>query len=192
MRLFQTWRDYLAQVVLVRNPPVLAPLLRRRLVTIHVDRYREFSERDAAARERRLRALFDAVMDAYVRASKEGYPEIHAREITHIMGTWDFLRQGWGDLVEFPPDEAEAYRRRYREFYDRHGCSPSDPLGAFAPPGGLPPAPTTPDRMDGTYPLADPGLTDEAYAVADDLDVRLPNGTAEKGAVDATGESGPE
>ncbi|MFB6302447.1 MAG: DUF6149 family protein [Haloferacaceae archaeon] len=186
MRMFQTWRDYAAQVVLVRDLPVLTPLVRRRLVTMHTETYREFSERDAAAREPHLRALFDAAVDAYVRASKEGYPEIHAREIAHVMGTWAFLRQGWGELVEFPPREAEAYYRRYSEFYDRHGCAPADPLGEFAPPGGLPPAPSTPERMQGEYPLAEPGLADEVYAVADDLDVRLPDGTAEKGAVDAT------
>jgi len=190
MRIFQTWRDYLAQVLLVRDVPALTPLVRRRLVSFHVDAYLELAERDADAREPRLRALFDAVMDAYVRASKEGYPEIEAREITHVMGNWEFIQRGWGEFLEFPPREAEAYYRRYQGFYDRHGCSPETPLGEFASKDGLPSAPDTPERLNGEYPLAEPGLADEVYAIADDLDVRLPDGAAEKGAVDATGGAG--
>jgi hypothetical protein len=187
MRLSQTGRDYLAQVVMVREVPIFAPLVRRRLLRLHVDAYLEYAERDADARERRLRALFDALFDAYVRASEEGYAEIQAREITHVLGNWDFIREGWGESLEFPPSEARAYYRRYQDFCDRHGCSPEAPLGAFAPDNGLPPAPTTPERLDGEYPLSEPGLADEAYVVADNLDARLPDGTAEKGAVDATG-----
>jgi len=46
MRLFQTGRDYVAQEILVRDVPVLAPIVRRRLVALHVDAYRRFAERD--------------------------------------------------------------------------------------------------------------------------------------------------
>lgn len=184
MRIFQTWRDYLAQTLLVGDPPVLGRLARRWIVNLHVDTYVEFSERDAAAREPHFRALFDTAVDVYVRASKEGYPEAQAREITHVQGTWDFIDHGWGELVEFPPAEADAYYDRYREFYDRYGCSPDDPFGEFAPPGGLPAAPET-DRLERPYPLAEPGLADDVYVLAPDLGRRIPGGDAPKGELDA-------
>lgn len=186
MRIYQSWRDYLAQIVLVKEPPVLSRLLRRRLVTYHTDFYVEQSERDADARRPRFRATFEAALDAYVRATEEGYPEAQAREITHTMATWDFLNHGWGELIEFPPEEATAYYERYRGFYDRHGCSPESPFGEFAPDDGLPSTPETPDRLNGDYPLAEPGLAGEVYVLADDLDARLPDGSAAKGQVDAT------
>lgn len=190
MRILQTWRDYAAQVVLLSDLPVVPTYVRGKLVDLHTERYLEFSERDAAEREPRLRAVFASAVDAYVRASKEGYPEIQAREITHIMGNWEFIRQGWGELIEFPPRERETYYDRYSGFYDRHGCRPASPFGEFLPPGGFPPAPSTPGRLNGEYPLSEPGLGNEVYAIAEDLDVRLPDGAARKGAVDPTDPTG--
>lgn len=185
MRIYQTWRDYAVQVALVRDLPVLAGVARRRVVDLHVERYLELSERDEREREPHFRMLFETALDGYVRASKEGYPEANAREITHIQATWHFADLGWAELLEFPPREADDYYARYRDFYDRHGCSPSDPFGEFAPPGGLPDAPETPDRMDGAFPLAEPGLADETYVLAPDLDDRLPGGDVPKGDLDA-------
>lgn len=186
MRIYQTWRDYLAQVVLVREPPVIDRLFRRWLVGLHTDFFVGASERDGSAREPHLRALFEGSLNAYVRATKEGYPEAQAREITHVLATWDFVDHGWGELIEYPPEEASEYYERYRDFYERHGCSPGNPLGEFEPPGGLPDAPETPDRLNGDYPLAEPGLADDVYIMTEDLGVRVPDGTAAKGEVDAT------
>ncbi|MFB6172487.1 MAG: DUF6149 family protein [Haloarculaceae archaeon] len=188
MRIYQTWRDYLAQVLLVGEPPVIGAIARRRLVDAHTETYVERSERDAAARRPRLRAAFEIAMDAYVAASNDGYPEAQARELTHVLATWDFIAHGWGELIEFPPDEATAYHDRYRPFYDRYGCSPADPFGEFEPATGLPAAPETPERLDGEYPMAEPGLADQVYVLADRLNERIPGGTAAKGAVDARGE----
>lgn len=173
MRLVQTWKDYVAQVVLEADLPAVTPLFRRRLVAIHTDFFVERSERDGEARREHLRAVFDAVIDVYLRALAEGYPEAQAREITHIQVSWDFLAHGWADLAEFPAGEREAYYERYAGFYDRHGCSPAEPLGEFAPDGGLPEAPATPDRLEGEYPLAAPGLTDGVYVPSEKLDARL-------------------
>ncbi|MFB6087418.1 MAG: DUF6149 family protein [Haloarculaceae archaeon] len=181
MRIYQTWRDFAAQLVLVRDVPLLAPFVRRKLVDLHVERYQELSERDEMAREPRFRALFETALDVYVRASEEGYPEIQAREIAHILGTFDFLNHGWGELIEFPPREVEDYHERYAEFYDRYDCTPENPFGRFAPAGGFPAAPRTPERMAGAYTLAEPGLADDVYVLAPGLDRRLPNGDAPKG-----------
>lgn len=74
MRIDQTWRDFAAQVVLGRDVSLFPTLLRRKLVDLHAERYMEFSERDATAGEPRFRALFDAAMDVYIRASTEGIP----------------------------------------------------------------------------------------------------------------------
>lgn len=173
MRLVQSWRNYAAQVLLEADLPLVTPLVRRRLVAIHTDFFVEQSDRDGETRRGHLRALFDATVDVYLRALAEGYPEAQAREITHIQASWDFLARGWAELAEFPADEREAYYERYADFYDRHDCSPSDPLGEFAPEGGLPSAPATPDRLNGEYPLAAPGLADGVYVVSEDVEVRL-------------------
>jgi hypothetical protein len=173
MRLYQTWKNYAAQVLLEREVPVVTDWVRRRLVALHTDFFVDASERDGEAREPRLRALFEATLDVYTRALAEGYPESEAREITHIQATWDFGNQGWGELLEFPPEEREAYRERYGDFFERHDCRPEDPLGEFAPAGGLPDAPTTPERMAGEFPFAEPGLTDDVYVVAEETEVRL-------------------
>ena len=156
MRLYQTWRNYAAQVLLERDIPLVSARVRSWLVGLHADFFAENSEQDAEARRPLFRKLFDSAIDTYLAALREGYPEAQAREITHIQGTWTFVDHGWGELLEFPPEEATVYYERYEEFFDRHGCSPEAPLGEFAPAGGLPDAPETPERRNGDYPFAEP------------------------------------
>jgi hypothetical protein len=186
MRLYQTWRNYAAQVLLERDIPLVTPRVRSWLVDMHADFFAEHSQQDAAARRPLFEALFDSTIDAYLEALREGYPESQAREITHIQGSWTFVQHGWGELLEFPPEEATAYYERYEDFFDRHGCSPEEPLGEFAPAGGLPDTPETPERLNGDYPFAEPGLADGVYVVAEKSEVRLHCGGEEAGSIDAT------
>lgn len=172
MRLHQTWKNFVSAVVLQRNVPFVTAWVRDWLVEVHTDFFVEHSERSGEARRPHLQALFEVALDAYLAALDEGYPEAAAREITHIQASWDFQNHGWGDLVEFPPDERDAYYERYRDFFERHGATPANPFGRFAP-AGLPDAPTTPGRMDGEYPLAQPGLTDDVYVYAEHDEQRL-------------------
>ncbi|MEE6209103.1 DUF6149 family protein [Salarchaeum sp. III] len=178
MRLYQTPKNYVAQVVLERDIPLLTRAMRSWLVSLHADFFADASETDGEARRAHLDALFDATIDAYLRALDEGYPEAEAREITHVMAAWDFQNQGWGELLEFPPDERQAYYEKYREFFDAHDANPENPLGEFAPPTGLPYAPPTPDRLDGEYPFAEPGLVDDIYVHAPDDEVHLGCGSS--------------
>ncbi|GAA0645839.1 DUF6149 family protein [Salarchaeum japonicum] len=173
MRLYQTPKNYVAQVVLERDIPLLTDAMRSWLVSLHADFFVEASETDGEARRAHLDALFDATIDAYLRALDEGYPEAEAREITHVMAAWDFQNQGWGELLEFPPDERREYYEKYSEFFDAHDANPENPLGEFAPPTGLPYAPTTPERLDGEFPFAEPGLVDDIYVHAPDDEVHL-------------------
>jgi len=190
MRLYQTWRNYATQLLLEREIPLVSARVRSWLVDLHTDFFTEHSEQDAEARRPLLEALFDTTVDVYLQALREGYPEAQAREITHIQGTWTFIDHGWGELLEFPPDESTAYYERYADFFDRHGCSPEDPLGEFAP-EGLPDAPETPARLDGDYPLAEPGLDDGVYVVREETEVRLQCGGEEEGpTVDVESELG--
>ncbi|GGL54288.1 DUF6149 family protein [Halocalculus aciditolerans] len=170
MRLYQSWKNYVAQAAL--GVPVARHWTRSWLVDLHADFFVDASEVDAEARRAFFEALFDASVDAYEHALDEGYPEAEAREITHIMGTFAFTEKGWGDLVEFPPAERDAYYARYEGFFERYGVAPDDPFGDFTPPGGLPDAPETPERLDGDFPLAEPGLTDDIYVPAPNVDAR--------------------
>ncbi|WP_435095782.1 DUF6149 family protein [Halarchaeum sp. P4] len=169
MRLYQTWRNYAAQLAL--GTP-LESFVRSWLVDLHTDFFVEASERDAAARERHLRAVFETSVDVYERALAEGYPESHAREITHIQGAFDFTNHGWGELLEFPPEERDAYYEKYRDFFERHDCTLADPFGEFAPDEGLPAAPETPDRLEGELPFAEAGYVDGIYLHTAAEDVR--------------------
>lgn len=87
MRLFQTWRNYAAQVLLERDIPLVTDWVRSWLVDLHADFLAENSERDGDARRPLLEALFDSAIDVYLAALREGYPEAQAREITHIQGS---------------------------------------------------------------------------------------------------------
>lgn len=188
MKLYQTWRNYAAQVLLQRDVPVLTGRVRSWLVEMHADFFVDNAEGDGEARRPFLEAFFDASIDVYRRALREGYPEAQAREITHVQATWAFANHGWGELLEFPPGERTDYFERYREFFERHDCTPEDPLGEFAPADGLPDAPETPSRLDGDYPFAEPGLADGVYVVSEASDVRLSCGDDESEASTAGGE----
>ncbi|QLK27491.1 DUF6149 family protein [Natrinema zhouii] len=116
-----------------------------------------------------LEGLFDATMDAYLRALQEGYSEAEAREITHIQANFDFYNHGWTEMMEFPADELEAHYDRYREFFERWDVTIDEPLGQFAPPEGLPEAPSTPERLeDPDHPHAEGGFADDVYVETDD------------------------
>ncbi|MFC7165554.1 DUF6149 family protein [Halospeciosus flavus] len=170
MKIYQTWRNYVAQVLL--DTPA-EPLVRRWLVSLHTDFFLDQAERDAEARKEHLDALFDASIDVYEQALDEGFPEAEAREITHIQGDHDFYNHGWAEYLEVPPEELDEHWERYADFYERHGCTPEDPLGEFAPPGGLPDAPETPERLEeDEFPVAESGMADDVYVPAPNLDAR--------------------
>ncbi|GAA0308120.1 DUF6149 family protein [Halarchaeum salinum] len=177
MRLYQTWRNYVTQLAL--DVPVIERFVRDWLVDLHTDFFVAACERDADAREARLRALFETTIDVYECALAEGYPESHAREITHIQGAFDFYNHGWGELLEFPPEEREAYYEKYRDFFERHGCTLDEPFGEFEPAGGLPSAPETPERLNGDYPIAEPGHVEGIYLHTDREWIREPTTDAD-------------
>jgi hypothetical protein len=82
-----------------------------------------------------------------------------------------------------PDRRARPHLERYAEFFDAHGISGDDPLGAFRT-GELPEAPATPDRLeDGEPPRALGGYTDDACVETDNGEV-IPGGTDEPEAVD--------
>ncbi len=122
---------------------------------------------DEARREERrahLESFFEATMDAYVAALKEGYTEAEAREITHLQANFDFFDHGWTEMMEIPGDELEEHYRRYEAFFQRHGIGIDDPLGAFAPGGGIPSAPATPEKFESPeYENTIAGFADDVY-----------------------------
>jgi hypothetical protein len=60
-------------------------------------------------------------------------------------------------MLKIPLDELDAHLERYAEFFDAHGISGDDPLGAFRT-GESPEAPATPDRLeDGEAPVPSAG-----------------------------------
>ncbi|OAQ52288.1 hypothetical protein HTG_11745 [Natrinema mahii] len=123
----------------------------------------------AEERKEHLDALFDATMDTYLRALQEGYSEAEAREITHIQANFDFYNHGWTEMMEIPVDELEAHYDRYGEFFERWDVTIDEPLGQFAPPAGLPEAPSTPELLDDPdHPHAEGGFADDVYVETDD------------------------
>ncbi|KAB7512579.1 hypothetical protein DM867_12625 [Halosegnis rubeus] len=102
MRLYQTWKNYVAQVALEREIPVVSAL-----------------------RHNRLDALFDRTIDTYTAALEAGYPAADARESTHIVAACAFMNQGWG-LLEIPPVETDEIRLRCEETTSRLGATATD------------------------------------------------------------------
>ena len=126
----------------------------------------------AEDRREHLDEFFDATMDTYLRALQDGYSEAEAREITHIQANFDFYNHGWTEMMEFPADELEAHYDRYREFFDRWDITIDEPLGQFAPPEGVPEAPSTPERLeDPEHPHAEGGFADDVYVKTADGDL---------------------
>ncbi|MFA9417055.1 DUF6149 family protein [Natrinema sp. HArc-T2] len=126
----------------------------------------------AEDRREHLDGFFDATMDTYLRALQDGYSEAEAREITHIQANFDFYNHGWTEMMEFPADELEAHYDRYREFFERWDITIDEPLGQFAPPEGVPEAPSTPERLeDPEHPHAEGGFADDVYVETADGDL---------------------
>jgi hypothetical protein len=141
------------------------------LVRLHTSVFLEKADEDRREDRRdHLDAFFDATMDTYLAALQAGFSEAKAREITHIQANLDFFRHGWTEMMEIPADELDAHLERYREFFEEHGISVADPLGEFAPPGDLPPAPATPER------LGAPDYRNAVAGYADDVYVETPGG----------------
>ncbi|MFB6164312.1 MAG: DUF6149 family protein [Haloarculaceae archaeon] len=153
--------------------PVVGPRVNDKLVDLHTNYFLEMVEPDQREpRRAHLEAFFDASNDVYVAALDEGYPEAEAREISHVLGTFDFYNHGWTEMMEFPTDELEAHYERYREFFERHDITIDDPLGEFAPAGGLPEAPSTPAKLDDPeHPHAEGGFADDVYVETADGEV---------------------
>ncbi|NHN41468.1 hypothetical protein G9C85_07425 [Halorubellus sp. JP-L1] len=152
--------------------PVLGDVARGKLVDMHTDIFLEKADADhREARREHLDDFFAATMDAYV-AALDYYPEAKAREITHVQANFDFYNHGWTEMMEFPTDELDAHYDRYAEFFEDHGVTIDDPLGEFAPPGGVADAPSTPEQLDDPeHPYAEGGFADDVYVETADGDV---------------------
>jgi len=171
MKLKQSVKHWAAKRSL--TAPVVGEMVADRLVDIHTDFFLEWAdEANREERRDRLEALFDATMDTYVAALEAGYPEAEAREITHAQANFDFYNHGWTEMMEFPVGEVEAHYDRYADFFQSHDITIDDPLGEFAPEGGLPDAPSTPGKLDDPdHPHAIGGFADDVYVETEDGEV---------------------
>ena len=171
MKLRQNARHFAAKKAL--TTPGIGHLVNAGLVRLHTSIF--LKKADEAHREERkahLDAFFDATMDAYTAALEEGYDEAAAREITHVQANFDFYNHGWTEMMEFPTDEVEAHYDRHREFFERHGITVADPLGEFG--GGVPEAPSTPERLDDPeHPHAQGGFADDVYVEGPDGELHV-------------------
>ncbi|SDJ33496.1 DUF6149 family protein [Natronorubrum texcoconense] len=168
MKLRQNARHFASRKAL--ETPVVRSVATSGLVRMHTKIFLGKADPEHADdRKERLDALFDATMDSYLKALQEGYSEAEAREITHIQANFDFYNHGWTEMMEIPTDELEAHYDRYGEFFERWDITIDDPLGQFAPPEGLPEAPSTPERLeDPEHPHAEGGFADDVYVETED------------------------
>jgi len=173
MKINQNVRHFASKKAL--ELPVVSDLVKGKLVDMHTDIF--LGKADPDRREERrehLDAFFDATMDAYLTALQEGAPEAEAREITHVQANFDFYNHGWTEMMEFPVDELGDHYDRYETFFERHGIAIDDPLGAFAPPDGVPEAPSTPEKLEEPeHPYAEGGFADDVYVEGPDGEVRV-------------------
>ncbi|MFB6178993.1 MAG: DUF6149 family protein [Halorientalis sp.] len=153
--------------------PVVGNKVTAKLVDFHTDYFLDLAEeRHREERRAHLEAFFDATMDVYLAALDAGFPEAEAREITHVQGNFDFYNHGWTEMMEIPSDELGAHYDRYEEFFRTHDITISDPLGEFEPTGGIPEAPSTPEKLDDPeHPHAEGGFADDVYVETDDGDL---------------------
>jgi hypothetical protein len=160
MKIRQTVRHFAAKKAL--ETPVVGGVVNDRLVSLHTGVFLDKAdEAHAEERRERLEGFFDATMDAYLTALNEGYTEAEAREITHVQANFDFYSHGWTEMMEFPADEVDEHYDRYGDFFERHGVTVEDPLGAF---GEAPDAPATPEKLDEPdHPHAVEGYDDGVY-----------------------------
>ena len=171
MKLRQNARHFASRKAL--ETPVVRSMARSGLVRLHTRVFLGKTDPSRAdERKAHLDALFDVTVDSYLRALQEDYTEAEAREITHIQANFDFYNHGWTEMMEIPVDELEAHYDRYRTFFERWGIRIDDPLGQFAPPEGLPDAPSTPEKLDDPdHPHAEGGFADDVYVETDDGDL---------------------
>ncbi|MFB6170017.1 MAG: DUF6149 family protein [Haloarculaceae archaeon] len=168
MKLKQDLRHFAAKKAL--TVPIAGERIRAKLVEFHTDYFLDLADpEDREARRDHLEAFFDATFDAYLAALDAGYPEAEAREITHVQSAFDFYNHGWTEMMEFPVDEIEDHYDRYESFFEAHGVTIADPLGEFEPEAGIPPAPSTPERLeDPEHPHAEGGFADDVYVEDED------------------------
>jgi len=173
MKIRQTVRHFAAKQALTL--PVVGEMAREKLVDLHTRVFLEKAEPEhREERREHLDALFEATIDTYVVALDAGYTEAEAREITHIQGNFDFYNHGWTEMMEFPADELEDHYERYREFFEEYDITIDDPLGRFEPTGGLPEAPSTPEKLDDPeHPHAEGGFADDVYVEGEDGEIRV-------------------
>jgi PAS domain-containing protein len=173
MKIRQTVRHFAAKQALTL--PVVGEMAREKLVDLHTRVFLEKAEPEhREERREHLDALFEATIDTYVVALDAGYTEAEAREITHIQGNFDFYNHGWTEMMEFPADELEDHYERYREFFEEYDITIDDPLGRFEPTGGLPEAPSTPEKLeDPEHPHAEGGFADDVYVEDGDGEIRV-------------------
>jgi hypothetical protein len=168
MKLNQNVRHFAAKKALTL--PIVGDLVNNKLVDLHTNVF--LGKADEAHRESRrehLDGFFDATMDTYVAALEAGYTEAEAREITHVQANFDFFNHGWTEMMEFPADELETHYERHREFFEPYGITIADPLGSFAPPGGVPEASSTPEKLENpVHPHAEGGFADDVYVSGPD------------------------
>ena len=185
MKIRQNMRHWAFKKAL--TTPVIGDVAIDKLVDMHTKIF--LDKADEGSREDRrdhLDGFFDATMDTYVAALEAGYSEAKAREITHIQANFDFFNHGWTEMMEIPAEEFEEHFRRYEEFFKRYGISVDDPLGEFAPVGGVPEAPATPEKRDQpAYENAIAGFADDVY-VQDDTGTVTPGGETAEPDVDPT------
>ncbi|WP_135853884.1 DUF6149 family protein [Halorussus salinus] len=185
MKINQNVRHFASRKAL--ELPVVSDIVKEKLVDLHTRIFLEKAdEAHREERRERLDAFFDATMDTYLAALQQGAPEAEAREITHIQANFDFYNHGWTEMMEFPSDELDDHYDRYREFFDRHGIAIEDPLGEFLPAGGIPDAPSTPEKLDEPeHPYAEGGFADDVYVQGPDGEIQV-GGQDEPADVDVT------
>ncbi|MCU4926348.1 DUF6149 family protein [Halobacteria archaeon AArc-dxtr1] len=165
--------------------PGIRSVAKRGLVRLHTRIFSGKADPERVdERTDRLDALFGATVDTYLAALQAGYSEAEAREITHIQANFDFYNHGWTEMMEIPVDELEAHYDRHADFFDTWGITIADPLGEFEPAGGLPAAPSTPERLeDPDHPHAEGGFADDVYVEGPDGELVV-GGDADVGEAD--------
>ena len=168
MKLRQNARHFASRKAL--ETPVIRSVAVSGLVRLHTSVFSKKADPEhAEERKDHLDGLFEATMDTYLEALRAGYSEAEAREITHIQANFDFYNHGWTEMMEFPADELEAHYDRYQDFFDTWGITIAEPLGEFKPDGGLPFAPSTPEKLENpVHPHAEGGFADDAYVEGPD------------------------
>ncbi|EMA49235.1 MULTISPECIES: DUF6149 family protein [Halococcus] len=185
MKINQNVRHFAAKQAL--TTPGVASVVSYGLVKLHTRVFLGKADpAHAEEREDHLDGLFEATTDSYTAALKAGFTEAEAREITHIQANFDFYNHGWTEMMEIPADEIEAHYDRYHEFFSQYDITIADPLGSFAPRGGIPEAPSTPERLDEPeHPHAKGGFADDVYVEGPDGEI-LVGGHDEPDDVDLT------